>query len=88
MFRAFLLSLLAFLLGTIVVYLILVVGIFMSWELTGYRDRDGGASMTIAFIFGPLVAIPAGLVIAAITWVKSRKPRTAEDDLKRLKSEA
>jgi biotin transporter BioY len=87
MFRAFVLSLLAFLVGTIVVYLVLVAGIFTAWELTGYRDRDGGASMSIAFIVGPLIAIPAGFVIAAITWVKVRRSRRAPGEALTSKGE-
>ena len=75
MLRAFLWSLLAFLAGTIVVYLVLVVGIFTVWELTGYRDRDGGASMGVIFILGPLIAVPAGIVAAVVGWMRARRSR-------------
>lgn len=75
MFRTLLLSILAFVAGTVLIYLILVAGVFTAWELTGYRDRDGGAHMAIAFILGPLVAVPCGLVIGAITFFRAHRSK-------------
>ena len=73
MFRAFIHAVLAFLAGTIVIYLMVAVGTLITWELTGYRDRDGGAAMTVAFILAPSIALPGGLFAAIYRWRKVRR---------------
>ncbi|MFN3892041.1 MAG: hypothetical protein ACK4MV_16720 [Beijerinckiaceae bacterium] len=76
MFRAFVHSAIAFLAGTIAVYLMVAIGTLVVWEITGYRDLDGGAAMTVAFIFAPSIALPAGLAAAVYRWRKARRAAT------------
>lgn len=73
MYRAFILSLLAFLAGTAATYLAILIGVTTFWEMTGVHDRDGGGAMALAFVIGPALALPAGLAIAIFTWVRLRR---------------
>ncbi len=73
--RAFILSLSAFLAGTLIVYVALVAGVLTVWEMSGFQDREGAGSMGLIFIIGPLISLPAGLVVAIIVWFRVRRTK-------------
>ena len=68
-------SILAFIIGLIVVYVIVVVGGLWYVHAYNVRDRDGGMSMAIMFAIGPLAAFIGGTVAAVIAgvWLSRRE---------------
>lgn len=73
MYRSFILSLAAFILGAAAVYVLILFGVTVYWSLTGVHDRDGGGAMALGFIIGPAIALPAGLMIGVATWMALRR---------------
>ena len=55
---------LAFVLGAILGYVAVVAGAFTYVEYAGIFDNDGGLSMGIVFVIGPLTALVIGFFAA------------------------
>lgn len=60
-------SVLAFFAGLLITYFIVVAGLFWHAQVNKIVDRDGGMSMGIIFIIGPVCAIIGGVIAAALT---------------------
>ncbi len=63
-FRNFLITLLGFIAGAVVTYLVVVVGTLLVWDWQGVHDQDGGGAMALGLVIGPAVAIVGGIVSA------------------------
>jgi hypothetical protein len=64
----------AFVLGLVLTYAIVVAGLFAHAGIDNFVDRDGGMSMGIVFMVGPLAGIVGGVVcaIAVPVWLGRR----------------
>src|SRR5689334_11934963 len=73
-------SMLAFILGAIVVYIAVVASAFLYMETNHVFDRDGGMSMAVMFAIGPLAGFAGGVIAALATgvWLFRRQKRTAD----------
>lgn len=67
--------------GLIVSYLAVVAGLLWHAQANGISDRDGGMTMGIVFIIGPIAAVHGGLIaaLALPIWLRRRNrwPPTA-----------
>jgi hypothetical protein len=72
--RKVLLIFLCFLGGAIVTYLAVVAGLLWHAQLNQIVDRDGGMTMGIIFIIGPIAAAHGGLIAALVipAWLRRR----------------
>lgn len=61
MYRNILYAVLGFAILAIIGYIVSAATVFLVWEVTGVRDRDGGASMAVAYVFAPICAAVSGL---------------------------
>ena len=93
MFRIFVIAVLGFIVGAIVTYLAVVIGVTTVWELLGKHDQDGGGAMALGLVVGPFCAVIGGIFFAGLvpTLVARRRghtgPQTAEEksrDLRRF----
>ncbi len=73
--------------GLIVTYLAVVAGLLWHAQANGIADRDGGMTMGIVFIIGPIAAVHGGLIAALAfpIWLRRRNrwpptPRPAAKD--------
>lgn len=64
--RVFIASILGFIGGTIVSYIVLMVGYSVYADLFKVHDQDGGGAMAMGLIIGPVVALPCGIIAALI----------------------
>jgi hypothetical protein len=81
--RIFGFVLLGFVLGFIGVYAATVAGLFAYAELNDVVDRDGGMSMGIIFVIGPLVGLAGGAVAAVATaFLMRRRARLAAEGVR------
>ena len=62
----FVASILGFIGGTIVSYIVLMVGYSIYADLFRVHDQDGGGAMAMGLIIGPVVALLCGIVAAVI----------------------
>jgi hypothetical protein len=72
----------SFFIGLIVTYLAVIGGMFWYASANNIVDRDGGMSMSIAFILGPSAAILGGLflaIAAPILLARRDRARAARD---------
>lgn len=85
MFRNFIIVLLAFALGAIVTYIVVVGGVVLAWDLMRVHDQDGGGAMALGLVIGPICAVIGGLVSGgvALLWRTQRAqdapPETAAE---------
>ena len=85
MFRTFIIAVLAFIVGAIITYLTIVVGVIAAWDLTGVHDQDGGGAMALGLVIGPVCAVIGGVICAVFVpiWVAKRRghtgPQTTEE---------
>jgi hypothetical protein len=64
--RKALLLALFFLGGLIVTYVLVVAGLLWHMQLNGIVDRDGGMTMGILFVIGPIAALHGGVIAALV----------------------
>ena len=89
-FRNFLITVLGFIAGAVVTYLVVVVGTMLIWDWQGVHDQDGGGAMALGLVIGPAVAIVGGIVSAifalrfALKRAKVQPPNEKRRDIKRL----
>ena len=76
-------SLLAFVIGMIAVYVVVVAGGLGYISAYNVHDRDGGMSMAIMFAIGPLAGLLGGIAAAVIAgvWLSRRERRGIEAGL-------
>lgn len=74
--RIALLALLAFVLGTVITYAVVVFGTLIAWDLLGVHDRDGGGSMGLVFVIGPVAGLLGGAIAAAVTGMRASRTST------------
>jgi hypothetical protein len=67
------LVMLGFVAGFVGVYAATVAGLFAYAELNDIVDRDGGMSMGIIFVVGPLVGLVGGAVASLVTGLLMRR---------------
>lgn len=72
--------------GLIVTYLIVVAGLLWHMQASGITDRDGGMTMGIVFVIGPIAALHGGVIVALVLplWLRRRNgwppaPRAASE---------
>ena len=84
MFRTFIIAVLAFIVGSIISYLAVVIGVTSVWDFMGVHDQDGGGAMTLGLVVAPACAVIGGVVFAVLVsmWMAKRRghtgPQTAE----------
>jgi hypothetical protein len=69
----FLRSIVAFVIGAIATYIV-IIGVFMAYvEIFKVVDRDGGMSMAAFLVLGPFCALVVGVVAAIVTAMRTRR---------------
>ncbi len=60
--------------GLIVTYLAVTAGLLWHMQASGITDRDGGMTMGIIFIIGPIAAVHGGIIAALLLpfWLRRR----------------
>ena len=79
--RTVLAAVLAFVLGAIASYVVAVAGFFLYMHASNVFDRDGGMSMGIVFMIGPLCGAVGGVAAAVATalWLRRREHERPKD---------
>ena len=62
MFRTFIIAVLAFIVGTIITYLAVVIGVTVLWDVMGVHDQDGGGAMALGLVIAPICAVIGGVI--------------------------
>lgn len=73
MFRTFIILLLAFVLGAVATYIIVVGGTIVAWDLMRVHDQDGGGAMALGLVIGPVCAIAGGVLAAFIALLRTAR---------------
>ncbi len=74
-FRTFIIVLLAFVLGAVATYIVVVGGTIVAWDLLRVHDQDGGGAMALGLVIGPVCAIAGGLLCAFVVLLRTARPR-------------
>ncbi len=76
--KAFGKALLWFFLALITVWFLIAAGGLAYMEIAGVVDRNGGISMGLIFMAGPLGGVLAGLAAAAVSLARSARTKPGE----------
>jgi hypothetical protein len=75
LFRTFIIAVLAFAVAAAATYAAVLFGTLAVWEMMGVRDRDGGGTMALGLVIGPVAAVFGGVIAAAIAAVVAERRR-------------
>jgi hypothetical protein len=75
MFRAFIISVIAFVVCAAATYAAVFFGHIALWHVLGVVDRDGGGAMGVAFVIAPAIAVIGGIAgaVAAALYARRRQ---------------